>query len=553
MMNAVPKKCEKEQKMKCLQYFTFYTNTLTQIDENRTLFEQSILVDVGGAGFPKGLSIKRAQGLYASFSKTLEMMDKKTIKEHKYEFNELWEGLPVDPLAKLLYDLDIDGTDQQFQEKMKKRRQVFEISNFNLFFSSLKKKEISQMYLEFLKLEKNSQPWEFILDLSQLKKYFERNKIELFNEKLSQICKTYIASGSSKQIKMENSERKELLKQIENRSKDFPAFKSFDSISQAIKLELQMDSFKRFTKSNMAKDVLSKYQHDLSVMAPISSLLSTYKDQDFESKTFSLVDFNFVSSILKNSSTWDSIYTTNHYQVSVSHVNWFPNVSYIDLSVVSYLYEYLLDFPMERVANAYFSTKKLLKIDPNLSKTKLIENIEQTDFDSMVTESEMIWAWDKPMVKKNLEAMFKQQNSLVFVSKPFISGVDSHYFNYEIIVLSERDGRTKFKQIICIYTKDNISLEKPAIQRANAFHLSLLESVGITPSKVCDLKENFKEMDKNGLPKDYIASLYINSMSKTSNVVGDELTSDDLISETSVAFDDDELTSATEVDFDDEE
>jgi DNA-directed RNA polymerase subunit N (RpoN/RPB10) len=190
-------------------------NTLTQIDENRTLFEQAVLVDVGGAGFPKGLAIKRAQGLFANFSKTLENMEKNTIKEHKYEFNELWEGLPVDPLAKLLYDLDIDGIDEQYQEKMKKRRQMFDISNFNIYFSSLKKKEISQKYLEFLKLENNSQNWEFILDLLQLKKYCERNKIDLANEKLFQIYTNYLLDGSKKQLNMDKGERNELIKNIE--------------------------------------------------------------------------------------------------------------------------------------------------------------------------------------------------------------------------------------------------------------------------------------------------------------------------------------------------
>jgi hypothetical protein len=88
LMNAVPKKGEKEQKLKCLQYFTFYTNTLTQIDENRTLFEQTVLVDVGGAGFPKGLAIKRAQGLFANFSKTLENMEKNTTNMNSMNFGK---------------------------------------------------------------------------------------------------------------------------------------------------------------------------------------------------------------------------------------------------------------------------------------------------------------------------------------------------------------------------------------------------------------------------------------------------------------------------------
>jgi hypothetical protein len=135
--------------------------------------------------------------------------------------------------------------------------------------------------------------------------------------------------------------------------------------------------------------------------------------------------------------------------------------------------------------------------------------------------------------------------------KPFINGIDSHY---EIIVLSETEGKTKFKQIICVCSKEDISWENPAIQRANTFYLSLLESIGITPAKISQLKENYEGVDINGVPKDHLGKLFIKAMSKTSNMVHDELTSEDLITETSLAIDDDDITStATEIDFDDEE
>ena len=75
--------------------------------------------------------------------------------DFKYELNELWEGIPKDPIGKLLWDLNIPQKDFQFKEKMEKRKKVFDISSYLIHFSCLKRKEISDIYYKFLEIEKN--------------------------------------------------------------------------------------------------------------------------------------------------------------------------------------------------------------------------------------------------------------------------------------------------------------------------------------------------------------------------------------------------------------
>jgi hypothetical protein len=423
----------------------------------------------------------------------------------------------VNPFGKLLYDLDIDSIDQLHEEKMKKRKEVFNISNFCVHFQALQKGEIALKYHHFLIQENLSDSWDFILDVQKLTKFWERKNFDKASEKLKEILIFYIYLDSPKKIEIPQDSRKELIQNIRQSKKEFASFKYFDEIYHKIKLEHQNDYFQRFVKSGNAKEILSKYQHDSTVMSPISDLLSSYTDGDFKKKYIDSTDFEFVSTMLSHSSTWDTLTYTKEFQVSVSRVNWYPNVSFIDSKTVSYLYEYHLDFPLERVAIAFFSSKNRNKIDPNISKSKLIEYIHQKDheFDMKINENEMIWIWGKPFLNRNICCVFKQKNSIYFVGKPYLkdsTGIDSkEYFHYEIICLSENNGKTKFSQIISVHSSDSLEWDKPAIERAKTFYLSLLDNIDKSPLKIENMSEKYSEMDKDGIPKDSLGKMLLKS------------------------------------------
>jgi hypothetical protein len=536
-MNIVAKKGEKEQKMKAIQYFSFYVNSLTQIDENRTLFQHTAMVDLGGTGFPKGITTKRAQGIQANTAKYLSTMgDKITIKDHKYEFNELWEGLPVDPLAKLLYDLDIDGIDEQYQQKMKKRKEIFNISNYMLYFTCLENKEIEKAYFKFLQSEQNETSWEFLKEVKKLKFLHEKQKFELESLLLKEIIETFILVSSPKDLFIAKEDREEIVSKVQNRNKNFPSFKFFDKISQQLRMEHQMEYFKRFGKSSIAKDVLAKYQYDGSVMAPIAGILSEYKSEHFQTKNITTMDFEFVYSILSHSSTWDSVLCKKEYQISVSNVNWFPKVDFISSSVVSYVFEYIFNSSFENVVNSFFNLKKMNKIDPNVTKSKVIAQTEGEDLNLVVLEHEMIWTWGNPLSRKSVSTIVSHGNSLLFISKPIYDQKETfevpQYFHYEIYILSEKNGKSKLKNIICVDSNEK-NWEKPMIERAKTFQTSLLENV-----RNVSLRTE-KELEIDPLRK-MAAKVLLNRSLQMSEE------SDETLSETNSFEDDSDLTSFIE-------
>ena len=147
------KKNEKE--VKAIQDFMFYTTRITEIDENKTIFEQIAMIDIAKP-FPKYNLQKRSQTLHSNYLKTLKSLGAiKKIQNINLELNTLWEGLPIKPVGKLLADLNIDKIDEAYKEKIEKRKKVFDISNYVIHFSSLKRKEIEKVYYEFLKSEHN--------------------------------------------------------------------------------------------------------------------------------------------------------------------------------------------------------------------------------------------------------------------------------------------------------------------------------------------------------------------------------------------------------------
>jgi hypothetical protein len=550
-INLIPKKGEKEKGIKCVQFFTYFTIVISSVGENKTWVQFVSCADLGGKVDGNAVVIKLVQGFQHKIGNGLKAIGKNAkISEFKYALNELWEGLPVDPIGKLLMDLDIDSIDKVYQEKMEKRKEVFISSNFVIHFKSLKRKEISEAYLKFLKLKNNSDSWELVSEISQLRNLNEKRYFEKENEKLKHILSTYIDDKSPKDLSINKDLKDELKRNLQLGIKEFPTFKYFDKIVQKIKLEHQLDSFQQFISSDMAKDILAKYQHDVEVMTPILSVQSTYKDDDFTIKSFNLADYQFVNSILKNSSTWDLVLSNKTVKMSESKTNWFPDVKFIDGSVYSFHYEYIFDSPLEKVANGYFTLSKQNTIDSNITKSRLVEyySINET----AVLENEMIWEWGKPLTKKNVCCFIPHGKSITFVGKPLVedSNDKSKYFQYEIVNIKESGGKTKFKQIICIYSKEMIDWRKAAMERGKTFYFSLADSVAKSPKTIQDCEELYSQKDSKDLPKDVLGRMLLN-LQMIENEFSFNLTETSDGSTTESEFDD-ELTS-TEIDIDDEE
>jgi hypothetical protein len=545
----------KEKSIKATPYFIYGFIKLTRIDDKTTLLEQTTTIDVGSKSFNKSVLEKMGTVLHEQIiTEHKNLGDSKKISEYKYDLIDLWEGLPKNPIGKLLWDLDIIEQDKQYSDKMEKRKKVFDISNYVIHFSSLKKKDINSAYYKFLKDEHNTDSWDFVVQYNLLKKLNEKSKFKEENAKVEEILKTFIEPKSEKDLCLGSDKILELKSKLKNRMNHYPCFKYFQKIHQDIKMEHQLDSFKRFIKTPSMIETFAKYQHDMDVMSPILGMLSTYEDEDFRTKKIRSKDLNFITSLTKNSSTWDSIYTSEMMKISISDVNWFSKVQFLKYPIYSFQFEIILPFELQQVANGYLSLNQMKKIDSNITKAKFIsyETQSQEVREHAIIEMEMIWIWGVPMKKTNVCSFIYYPNELIYFSKPFETNKEwfqkdngiSEFFEYEIISLSSmKDGNTKFQHIISLCSSEKIDWKKTIIERGKSFLPTFIESIQASNPKIVDNKEKYSEMKDENEPKDALGLMLLRmDVDKKSEEVSTSLYSDDSMSETTFMDESDLMT-----------
>eukprot|EP01080_Neovahlkampfia_damariscottae_P001362 gene1362-11984_t len=490
---------------KGIEFFLYYITIFTEIAENRTMIERINVIDMGLSGVPKVLVDKRLEQFYSSTVKSIESFgEKKKIKDFKYEFTDLWEGIPLQPMGKLLYDLDIDRKDEEHRKKIEKRNQVFDLSNFTVQFSAVKKREIEEAYYSFLKKEFNTESWDFIVAFNYILNLHSKKKNNLLQIKLDELISIFIKENSA--ITISSQECEKILETRENLSK---CIENINHVYVNVKLEHQLDSFKRFVKTPEAKLILAKYQHDVSVMNPIIDFVSIYKDDDFERKNIKDKDIQFCSSISEHASTWDQIHTNKNSKISISKVNWFQNCSMDQSSLISYELKYEFYHPIEQVANGYLTLSRMNKDDPNVNKIKLINYLEETNenYASAILGYDMVWSWKQSFLKENVCAFTTNDNQLIFVSKP-IQPKDKNwfkkeedkiqYFQYEIIVLSKTGHySTSFQHILCINSQEKIDWNQKMIERSKSFYASVEGSISKSPPTIEELRNIFQKKEND--------------------------------------------------------
>jgi hypothetical protein len=91
-----------------VQDFFYYGFRIIKISEKKSKFISNCVVHgvSGTLGYPKTIIVKKAIQFFKLFTDGIKMADGKLIKDFKEEFNELKYGLPINPFAKMLYDLN---------------------------------------------------------------------------------------------------------------------------------------------------------------------------------------------------------------------------------------------------------------------------------------------------------------------------------------------------------------------------------------------------------------------------------------------------------------
>jgi hypothetical protein len=124
-LEMCPKKGKSLKKMKTYPMFDFIVLRYQRIDEEKVLFSQTHIMDFGGWGNNQNMIKLIALSRGHNFKKNVEILMKEfpadtKIKDHKERLCREENGKCCDGFGKLIYDLDIDGKDEEWKNKNSK-------------------------------------------------------------------------------------------------------------------------------------------------------------------------------------------------------------------------------------------------------------------------------------------------------------------------------------------------------------------------------------------------------------------------------------------------
>eukprot|EP01080_Neovahlkampfia_damariscottae_P003987 gene3987-7243_t len=125
-MELSQKGTNKKKMVKAMHMFDFTLRKFQKLDENKTLYQEVTLGNVGGwgkgEGFGKMIVKSRAAGLRKSVLETCSRFsDDVKISDFKEKFSKMNDnGTPMDMYGKVLIDLDIEKMDKEYEETLKK-------------------------------------------------------------------------------------------------------------------------------------------------------------------------------------------------------------------------------------------------------------------------------------------------------------------------------------------------------------------------------------------------------------------------------------------------
>jgi hypothetical protein len=132
-----------------VQEFYYFTFCISKVTDDQCKAEFICIYDgrFGISGVPQSFVNQKTLEFYKQFSSGLKKTKGKTIKDFKDSFNEMKSGLPLNPFAKMLYDLNLDQ-----YEASKVENQVFHNILGNIQIPN-QIKEVKENFLENISIE----------------------------------------------------------------------------------------------------------------------------------------------------------------------------------------------------------------------------------------------------------------------------------------------------------------------------------------------------------------------------------------------------------------
>eukprot|EP01080_Neovahlkampfia_damariscottae_P002532 gene2532-3495_t len=153
--------------------------------------------------------------------------------------------------------------------------------------------------------------------------------------------------------------------------------------------ELRYHTFPLFIRNKDCHKLLKNFLDNDEVITDRSKVYFSYTDEDFNYPVVKDLDFDFMKFLLKDGEHWELLGVENDTKVNTywCDQSFLPNVSFLKGSY-TVKYEYILDFPFEKVAPSVLSMNQREKNDDTILRIKTLNYIpSNTDKDEEVKKT----------------------------------------------------------------------------------------------------------------------------------------------------------------------
>jgi hypothetical protein len=284
-----------------------------------------------------------------------------------------------------------------------------------VFNSTLKNKEITKCFHEYLTEIKFSNRWDFIMSAQVLNAQIDKGEYIPAIEQIKHIIHTFFTS-ETKPLNLISQNTKDIVSKISENWKNQSLIEIkmlIDVLQQLLIKDYQTIYFPNFLKTPVAQKLTKKYKKDKKVVVPKLSQLFEYENIDFESETFNPKDLEFVRHFeSENYQHWDSIYVSDEIKCYKSNRNYFPNLTFVE-NLDNVVLEFTFNFSFEETVCALMHN--FFDKDQSIVYCKVVDYVEK---EYVLIDQHVRIPASIPRYKRYLSSMHYESGKFFLINKP---------------------------------------------------------------------------------------------------------------------------------------
>eukprot|EP01080_Neovahlkampfia_damariscottae_P003570 gene3570-6305_t len=267
----------------------------------------------------------------------------------------------------------------------------FTLTNYTIDHQTIfEYKDIGDAFYEFLKIEINPEPWEFLQSVEKYEKLKStKDKIKCMKE----IVMTHISDKSPKLVNISGVTKRKLLNSLQpqlNEEKDTKWLLNvdidsiFEETKKIVRSEMIVDVFPRFIRSINCLHVLSRYKNNPKVLLPVIALKGSYTNEFVKGNIILDSHIEYFKKAAEDSFDYDLL-STKTINTFIGTNNYIPKVSLVD-DITVYKYEGIVNYPLEHVICSLTLLRNRLKYDNDCLAVDEIEYLGYEKYNQLIQE-----------------------------------------------------------------------------------------------------------------------------------------------------------------------